>query len=115
MADRRAVAGGRALALLTVRERPADLGQRAGRDREKLSSDQASGHGSDQAGGRAIPAFVTRDEWTYREALKGPLFWTMMAPFVGVSAGFAMFLAHGIVHLKDLGHTMQVGAWALAP
>jgi len=98
------------LALLTVRERPADSGQRPDGGREKSSSDQAS----DQAGGRAreIPAFVTRDVWTYREALQGPRFWTMMTPFVGVSAGFAMFLAHGIVHLKDLGHTMQVGAWA---
>ena len=100
-----------ALALLTVRERPADLGQRPDGDREKSSSEQAS----DQASGRIrdVPAFVTREEWTYREALKGPLFWTMMTPFIGVSAGFAMFLAHGIVHLKDLGHTMQVGAWAI--
>ena len=98
------------LALLTVRERPADLGQLPDGGREKSSSDQAS----DQAGVRVrdIPAFVTREEWTYREALQGPRFWTMMTPFVGVSAGFAMFLAHGIVHLKDLGHTMQVGAWA---
>jgi len=102
------------LALLTVRERPADLGQRPDGGREKLSGDQASDRAGHEAGGRArdIPAFVTRDVWTYREALQGPRFWTMMTPFVGVSAGFAMFLAHGIVHLKDLGHTMQVGAWA---
>jgi MFS family permease len=74
-------------------------------------SSAASATASGRAGG--IPLFVTRDDWSYREALKGPLFWTMITPFVGVSAGFAMFLAHGIVHLKDLGHSMQVGAWAI--
>ncbi len=37
----------------------------------------------------------------------------MITPFIGVSAGFALFLGHGIVHLKDLGHSMQVGAWAV--
>jgi MFS family permease len=95
------------LAMLTVRERPADLGQVPDGTRERIASNQAAGRV------REIPAFVTREEWTYREALRGPLFWTMITPFVGVSAGFAMFLAHGIVHLKDLGHTMQVGAWAI--
>jgi MFS family permease len=94
------------LALTTVREKPADLGQVA---------DGGRGGPSASASGRSggIPAFVTRDEWTYREALRGPLFWTMITPFIGVSAGFAMFLAHGVVHLKDLGHSMQVGAWAI--
>ena len=62
---------------------------------------------------RAHPAFVTRTDWTYRDALRGPYFWTMITPFVGVSAGFALFLGHGIVHLQDLGHSMQVGAWAV--
>lgn len=94
------------IAIATVRERPADLGQ-------------APDGASDSAGGRAavaaarIPAFVTRTDWTYREALRGPYFWTMITPFVGVSAGFALFLGHGIVHLRDLGHSMQVGAWAV--
>jgi MFS family permease len=94
------------LALATVREKPADLGQVP----DGGSSDASAG-AAGRAGG--VPVFVTRDEWSYREALKGPLFWTMITPFVGVSAGFAMFLAHGVVHLKDLGHSMQVGAWAI--
>jgi MFS family permease len=94
------------LALATVREQPADLGQVP--DGKRAASTTASG-----ARAHDLAAFVTRDEWSYREALKGPLFWTMITPFIGVSAGFAMFLAHGVVHLEDLGHTMQVGAWAI--
>ena len=97
------------LALLTVRERPADLGQRPDGDPESRLRRPVRRHRT----AVRIPAFVTREDWTYREALQGPLFWTMITPFIGVSAGFAMFLAHGIVHLKDLGHTMQVGAWAI--
>jgi MFS family permease len=95
------------LALATVREKPADLGQ---------VPDGGGGTGAPQGNSTradGIPVFVTRDEWSYSEALRGPLFWMMITPFVGVSAGFAMFLAHGVVHLKDLGHSMQVGAWAI--
>jgi MFS family permease len=61
-----------------------------------------------------MPVFVTRVDWTYREALRGPHFWAMITPFVGVSAGFALFLGHGVVHLRDLGHSMTVGAWAIS-
>jgi MFS family permease len=97
------------IAIATVREHPADLGQ---------APDGAAGTGASRAAhtpaaAARIPAFVTRTDWTYREALRGPYFWTMLTPFVGVSAGFALFLGHGIVHLRDLGHSMQVGAWAV--
>jgi len=96
------------IAIATVRERPADLGQAP-----DGASDSAGGRAASMAAAARIPAFVTRTDWTYREALRGPYFWTMITPFVGVSAGFALFLGHGIVHLRDLGHTMQVGAWAV--
>ena len=46
---------------------------------------------------RAFPPSSRATDWTYREALQGPLFWAMLTPFVGVSAGFALFLGHGLV------------------
>lgn len=95
------------IAMVTVREHPADLGQVP-----DGAGDAAAAAGIPAAAAR-VPAFVTRTDWTYREALQGPYFWTMIAPFVAVSAGFALFLAHGVVHLRDLGHSMQVGAWAV--
>ena len=97
------------IAIATVREHPADLGQAP----DGAAGSGGSGAASTPAAAARIPAFVTRTDWTYREALRGPYFWTMLTPFVGVSAGFALFLGHGIVHLRDLGHSMQVGAWAV--
>lgn len=96
------------IAIATVREHPADLGQAP-----DGASDSAEGRAATMAAAARIGAFVTRTDWTYREALRGPYFWTMITPFIGVSAGFALFLGHGIVHLRDLGHSMQVGAWAV--
>jgi MFS family permease len=98
------------IAIATVREHPADLGQAP----DGAGADQVSRSTGAGAAAVRIPAFVTRTDWTYREALRGPYFWTMITPFIGVSAGFALFLGHGIVHLRDLGHSMQVGAWAVA-
>jgi MFS family permease len=98
------------VAMVTVREHPADLGQAP-----DGATDDATAKGTTSPVAPArIPAFVTRVEWTYREALRGPYFWTLITPFVGVSAGFALFLGHGVVHLRDLGHSMQIGAWAVS-
>jgi MFS family permease len=97
------------IAAAVVREQPSDLGQAP----DGLAVGDVQ-HSSPVATAAArVPVFVTRTDWTYRDALRGPYFWTMITPFVGVSAGFALFLGHGIVHLKDLGHSIQVGAWAI--
>ena len=98
-------AGAALLAWLTVKEQPADLGQHPdGVDPAAAAAGNA----------KPLPAFVTRDVWTSAEVLRGPQFWLMVLSFCGVSMGFALFLGHGIVHLKDLGHPMTVGAWAMS-
>jgi MFS family permease len=97
------------IAVAIVREQPSDVGQAP--DGLAAADVRHSSPGGTAAA--RVPAFVTRTDWTYRDALRGPYFWTMLTPFVGVSAGFALFLGHGIVHLKDLGHSIQVGAWAI--
>lgn len=96
------------IAIAAVREQPSDVGQAP--DGLVAGDRQQPSPGGSPA---RVPAFVTRTDWTYRDALRGPYFWTMITPFLGVSAGFALFLGHGIVHLKDLGHSIQVGAWAI--
>lgn len=93
------------LAWLTVKEQPADLGQHPdGVDPAATAAGKA----------KPLPAFVTQETWTAAEVLGGPHFWLMTLSFCGVSMGFALFLGHGIVHLKDLGHPMTVGAWAMS-
>jgi MFS family permease len=94
------------VALIFVRERPEDMGQ------------VADGFGPPLADGRAAPdmrpPFVTRREWTFRAAVRNPTYWVLLISLLGTSGGFTLFLAHGVVHLQDLGHSATVGAWAVS-
>ena len=92
------------IAFIFVREQPADLGQ------------VPDGAAADGEGARARPVapFITSDSWTLREALASPVYWIMVLSLVGGSCGYTLYLAHGIVHLTDLGHTRAVGAWAVS-
>lgn len=98
-------AGAAGIALLLVRERPEDLGQ------------VADGFGPPAAAGQPAPdtrpAFVSRREWTFREAARHPSYWLLLGSLVGGSGGYTLILAHGVVHLQDLGHSAGVGAWAI--
>ena len=93
------------IAVIFVRERPEDVGQ------------AADGFGPPREAGAAPrdtrPPFVTRHEWTLREALSHPSYWLILLSLVGGSGGYTLFLAHGVVHLHDLGHSASVGAWAV--
>jgi MFS family permease len=92
------------IALVFVRERPEDLGQVA----DGVTA---------PAGGRAAPdtrpRFVSRREWSFREAVRNPTYWVMLVALLGTSGGYTLFLAHGVVHLQDLGHSARIGAWAV--
>jgi MFS family permease len=93
------------IALVFVRERPEDVGQ------------VADGFGPPRVDGQPAldtrPLFVTRREWTFREAVRHPSYWLLLGALIGGSGGYTLFLAHGVVHLQDLGHSAGVGAWAV--
>lgn len=91
------------LALAFVRERPEDLG---------LLPDGDDGAGNLAA--RARPAFITATPWESRQVLSRPTYWLIVFSLVGGSGGYTLFLAHGIVHLQDLGHSVDVARGALA-
>jgi MFS family permease len=97
--------GAAAIALLFVKEQPSDLGQ---------VPDGVVEKSTDEARTRPIPSFVTREQWTYREAVSSPAYWLMVLALVGGSCGYTLYLAHGVVHLGDLGHTRAAGAWAVS-
>jgi MFS family permease len=92
--------------LVFVRERPEDVGQ------------VADGFGAASVGGQpppdSRPVFVTRQEWTFREAARHPTYWLLLGSLIGGSGGYTLFLAHGGVHLQDLGHSATVAAWAVS-
>ena len=94
------------LALVFVREQPADLGQLPDGDTTPVAGEQSAVH--------TRPAFITRHDWSARSAMHHPSYWLILLTFVGGSGGYTLFLAHGIVHLQDLGHTRAVGAWAVS-
>jgi cyanate permease len=93
------------IALIFVRERPEDVGQ------------TADGFGPAPVDGRpradTRPWFVTRREWMFRDAARNPTYWMLLISLLSTSSGYTLFLAHGVVHLQDLGHTAGVGAWAV--
>jgi MFS family permease len=114
------------LAMLFIKEKPADLGQVP--DGE-VSGESTAGdaRGSDAAGSgltatesRLPVPSLTRDvykttgEWTFRQAFHTPAMWIFLLASLGISAGFPMFLAHGVVHLKDLGFSSSQAASSIS-
>jgi MFS family permease len=94
------------IALALVREQPADLGQFP-------DGIAAPAEGTNRANDTR-PAFITRHSWTVGEALRRPTYWLILLSLVGGSGGYTLFLAHGVVHLQDLGHSRTIGAWAVS-
>ena len=92
------------LALVFVKERPEDIGLVA--DGENLAAPDAAP--------KPRPVFVTTTPWEFRDAVRSPSYWLILCSLLGGSGGFTLFLAHGIVHLQDLGHAATVGAGAIA-
>ncbi len=97
------------IALAFVKERPEDLGQQpdggaaeAPRDKKKsVRQWQGAVH-------------KTAQDWSYRESITGFPFWLLMASQMGMSLGYTVFIAHGVVHLQDLGHTREAASWAIS-
>jgi MFS family permease len=86
------------LAFVFVREKPEDMGM------------QPDGEGPLTAGApmRARPGYITATPWEFRDVARRPSYWLLVASLVGGSGGYTLFLAHGIVHLQDLGHAPEV-------
>jgi MFS family permease len=94
------------LALKFVRERPEDVDQVA----DGFTAPPLDG----SVPVDTRPAFVSRREWSFREAVRHPNYWLLLGSLIGCSGGYTLFLAHGVVHLKDLGHSAGIGAWAVS-
>ena len=95
-------------ALPLVKEEPSDLRQLPD------GAQPDAGTNANTASGIHKPKFVTSDEWTLAQALRSPAYWMMLLAIAGGGGGYTLYLAHGVVHLKDLGHSPTVGAWAVS-
>lgn len=97
------------VALVFVKERPEDLGQRP--DGEAAPGEPGRGGPGFRKLGRGA-VHITSETWSVKEALGGFPYWVMMFCQMGMSCGYTVFLAHGVVHFQDLGHSRDAGAWA---
>jgi MFS family permease len=89
-------------ALAFVKESPADLNQTPdGRTLTDSETNRLKVHG-----------WRSTEEWSVKEVLSGSSYWVMMLCQMGISCGYTVFLAHGIAHLQDLGHSRDAGSWA---
>ncbi len=93
------------LSLVFVKERPEDVGQ--------VADGGVAAEGS-VAATRARPDFISVTPWEFRDVVRMPSYWLLVAALLGGSSAFTFFLGHGIAMLKDLGHSPAVGYGALA-
>lgn len=56
----------------------------------------------------------TRRDWTVREVLRTPAFWCIAIFSTTVGMDWILFMAHGVIHLRDLGYGSEQAAQAVA-
>ena len=96
------------LSVFFVKEWPADVGQFPdGASRAEIESAESSG--SQRQG----VVYQTKEEWTFSEAWRTLTFWLLFVVSLAYSVAMSIYLAHGIVHLRDLGHTPAEAAFSL--
>ncbi len=98
------------LAALYVKERPADIGQFP--DGAPDNESTPSARGIQTAPKRRV--YITEEEWTCREAFKTRGLILLLLASLGISTGYTLFMAHGVVHLKDLGHSSAAAAMSIS-
>jgi len=97
-------------ATLVVKNKPASVGQLPDGDGggdESTQQDQKSTR-------KPAGVYKTTEDWTFAEVLRTRMLWLILACTVGFSSCFMLFLAHGVVHLQDLGHTPTAAAASLS-
>lgn len=91
-----------ALALWLVRDRPEDMGQRP----DGVAATGAAGDGG--------PALATAPPSTLRQAMGTRAYWLITVAAVGETVPSSAVLAHGVPHLRDLGHSPEIAAGAIS-
>lgn len=93
------------LAAFFIKEEPSDMAQFPDGHPETNASDSFRAKHS---------VYKTKDEWTFGEVFRTPAIWLLLISILGFSTGFPLFLAHGVVHLRDLGYTPAAAAFSVS-
>jgi len=96
------------LAMLFVRERPADLGQFPDGAAAEDSATPPAGSGARER------VHKTSEQWTLLDAMRTPAIWLILISLLGFSAGYPLYIAHGNAHLRDLGYSPAQAASSIS-
>jgi sugar phosphate permease len=91
-----------------VKERPEDLGQHL----DGLASDAELSACADN--GAISKVYQTRDPWLPRDVLRTPTFWILLCCSIGVSAVYTIFLAQGVLQMRDLGYSTEAASYHIS-
>ena len=95
------------LAFFFIKESPADLGQAP----DGVADSQMP---ATVAPARARVVYKTTETWTFGEVFRTPAIWMFLVAILGFSAGYPLFLAQGVAHLRDLGYTPGAAAFSVS-
>lgn len=96
-------------AILFVRNKPADIGQvQDGVVEADASSDARA------ASPAASGVYKTTEDWTFKDAIRQPIFWMMLFGLSIAVVASGMVGAHGLANFKDLGHSPEMAALSLS-
>jgi MFS family permease len=96
------------IAAFAVKENPADLGQLPDGGMVGETAGAAAAHALRTA------SFISKERWTYGEAIRTPAYWMIVLAFVGGSGGLSLILSQGVSYLMDLGHPRPIAARAIS-
>jgi MFS family permease len=97
------------LAFFFVKERPADLGQLP--DGRRADEEPVSAAAPARA---RRTVYHCREDWRLSQVWHSRTFWLMLVALFGFSPGYAALMAHGVVHLEDLGNTPAQAAFFIS-
>ncbi len=63
---------------------------------------------------RRASTFRSETMWTVRQAMHSQAFWMILLGALAQMSSIYVYLAHGILHLMDLGHTHQTAAFSVS-
>ncbi len=99
------------LAIFFIKDKPADLGQvpdgKSGNEKPALNDNPM------HRKRKTDPVFRTMESWRVGDAMKTSAFWFIMLGAVVYTGPVVMFIAHSVIHLKDLGHAPPDAAMSL--
>ncbi len=87
------------LALAFVKESPAAIGQAPDGLAERSAEIEPGAPWAKRG------VFRTAEDWAIGEVLRSRTIWLIILAALGFSTGYSVYLAHGVIHLRDLGYT----------